>query len=120
MKIRTYEISDARRRYCLWFLFLTGLVLIAIVANATTLAHLSFPQLVGYSSAIARVRCLGADVRMVDGEIWTDTRFHLVEAEKGNLPQYLTVGNLAERFAACTLASTARRNSIAAKRFIYF
>ncbi len=84
-------MSYAQRRNFLWFLFLVGILLIAIVANATTLVHLPFPQLVGYSSAIARVQCVGSDIRLEKGEIWTDTRFHVVEVEKGFLPSVIVV-----------------------------
>jgi hypothetical protein len=84
-------MSYAMRRQFLWFVFLLGILLIALVANATTLVHLRFQDLVGYSSAIARVRCVGADVRMEDGEIWTDTRFHVIERVKGYLPAQIVV-----------------------------
>jgi len=80
-----------QRRRFLWAIIIGGLVLIAIVANATTLVHLRFQELVGYSSAIARVHCLGADVRMESGEIWTDSHFRIVESEKGNLPATIIV-----------------------------
>ena len=66
----------ARRRF-LWVLFLIGLGLIAIVANATTLARLRFFQLVQHSSAIARLRCINSQTRLEGGEIWTDTVFEV-------------------------------------------
>jgi len=79
-----------RRRFLLvLFLILTGLV--AIVANATTLARLQFYQLVQHSSAIARVRCLRADTRLENGEIWTDTVFEVVQRDKGYLPTEIVV-----------------------------
>lgn len=84
-------MSYTQRRNFLWVLFLVGLCLIAIVANATTLVHLPFPRLVGYSSAIARVQCVGSDVRLEKSEIWTDTRFHVLEIEKGFLPAMIVV-----------------------------
>ncbi len=87
-------MSYKQRRKFLWVLFLAGLVLIAIVANATTLVHLPFPQLVGFSSAIARVQCIGSDIRIEKGEIWTDTRFHVLETEKGYLPSSIVVRQL--------------------------
>ncbi|HYA62637.1 MAG TPA: hypothetical protein VED66_05500 [Candidatus Sulfotelmatobacter sp.] len=80
----------ARRRF-LWALFLIGLVMIAIVANATTLARLQFFQLVQHSSAIARMRCVDAQTRLENGEIWTDTVFEVVQRDKGYLPSHIVV-----------------------------
>jgi hypothetical protein len=85
------KVSYAQRRKFLWVLLVIGVVLIAVVANATTLVHLPFQQLVGYSSAIARVQCVGSDVRLENGEIWTDTRFHVMAIEKGFLPGTIVV-----------------------------
>jgi hypothetical protein len=85
------KVSYTQRRNFLWVLFAIGMILIAIVANATTLVHLPFQQLVGYSSAIARVQCVGSDVRLENGEIWTDTRFHVLETVKGFLPGTIVV-----------------------------
>lgn len=84
-------MNFAQRRRFLWVLFLIGIVLIAIVANATTLVHLRFQELVSYSSAIARVQCMGSDTRMENGEIWTDTRFRVIESQKGTLPATIVV-----------------------------
>jgi hypothetical protein len=84
-------MSYTQRRRFLWVLFLVGLVLVAVVAHATTLVHLRFQELVGYSSAIARVHCVTSDTRMEDGAIWTDTRFHVIELEKGYLPEQIVV-----------------------------
>ena len=84
-------MSYEQRRRFLRIVFLIGIFLIALAAHATTLVHMRFQDLVGYSSAIARVRCVGSDVRMEDGEIWTDTRFHVIEREKGYLPTQIVV-----------------------------
>jgi hypothetical protein len=84
-------MSYVQRRRFLWVLFLIGIALIAIVANATTLARLQFYQLVQHSSAIARVRCLRADTRLDNGEIWTDTVFEVVQHDKGFLPPEIVV-----------------------------
>jgi hypothetical protein len=81
----------ALRRYFLWPSFLAGLFLVALTAHATTLVRLRFPELVHYASAIARLRCIGADVRVENGEIYTDTRFHVLETEKGQLPASIVV-----------------------------
>lgn len=84
-------MSYVQRRRFLWVLFLVGVALVAIVANATTLARLQFYQLVQHSSAIARVRCLHADTRLENGEIWTDTAFEVVQHDKGYLPSVIVV-----------------------------
>ena len=84
-------MSYVQRRRFLWVLFLIGIVLIALAANATTLSRLRFYQLVQHSSAIARVRCVGADIRMENGEIWTDTVFDVVQRDKGFLPSPIVV-----------------------------
>lgn len=92
MKIsRRSSLSYIQRRRFLWALFLIGLVLVAIVARATTLVRLPFPDLVRHSSAIARVRCLRADTRVENGEIWTDTSFVVLQRDKGYLPEYIVV-----------------------------
>jgi len=93
-------MSYVQRRRFLWALFLIGLVLIAIVANATTLVRLPFYKLVEHSSAIARVRCLNASVRMENGEIWTDTVFEVLQRDKGYLPSRIVVRTPGGRLGA--------------------
>ncbi len=87
-------MSFVQQRNFLWMLFLVGVLLIAIAANAITLVHLRFQELVSYSSAIARVQCVGFDTRMENGEIRTDTRFKVIENEKGYLPAIIVVRQL--------------------------
>jgi hypothetical protein len=84
-------MSYVQRRRFLWVLFFVGLALAAVVANATTLARLSFEDLARQSMAIARLRCIGSESRLEGGEIWTETRFEVVERHKGMLPQTVTV-----------------------------
>jgi hypothetical protein len=84
-------MSYVQRRRFLWVLFLIGVGLVAIVANATTLVRLPFYKLVENSSAIARVRCAGAQTRWENGEIWTDTVFEVVQRDKGYLPSRIVV-----------------------------
>ncbi len=84
-------MSYIQRRRFLWILFLAGLVLTAIVANATTLARIGFDQLAQQATAVARMRCLGAESRWENGEIWTETRFEVLERSKGLLPGIVTV-----------------------------
>lgn len=84
-------MSYTQRRQFLWILFLVGLILIAIVAQATTLVRLRFQDLVHYSYSIARVRCIRAQTRMENGEIWTDTSFTVLSHNKGYLPAQIVV-----------------------------
>lgn len=87
-------MSFVQRRRFLWILFLAGLVLIAVVANATTLARLRFEDLAKQATAVARLRCLGAESRWENGEIWTDILFEVVEQSKGMLPGFVTIRTL--------------------------
>ncbi len=84
-------MNFAQRRRFLWILFLGGLLLIALVANATTFTRLPFGALAQQAAAVARLRCLTTESRWEQGEIWTDTRFAVLEAEKGTLPRQITV-----------------------------
>jgi len=86
----------------LWLLFLAGLLLLAMTARATTYVRLRFPDLVHYASAIARVRCVGADIRVENDEIFTDTRFHVLETEKGRLPASIVVRQPGGKFQHLT------------------
>ena len=84
-------MSFVQRRRFLWILFLVGLALLAIAANATTLSRLRFEELANQATAVARVRCIGAESRWQDGEIWTETRFEVVELNKGLIPGVIIV-----------------------------
>jgi hypothetical protein len=84
-------MSYAQRRQFLWVLFLIGLALIAVVAQATTLVRLRFQDLVHYSYSIARVRCAHSESRMDNSEIWTDTTFRVLSHNKGYLPEEIVV-----------------------------
>lgn len=84
-------MSCAQRRQLSWVMILIFVYLGAVVADATTLARLQFYQLVQHSSAIARVRCVRADTRLENREIWTDTVFQVVQRDKGFLPTPIVV-----------------------------
>ena len=87
-------LNYLERRRFLWILFLAGLAALALsamLANATTLARLRFEELAQGATAVARLRCLGAAVRWEQGELWTETRFEVVERNKGLLPGLVTV-----------------------------
>src|SRR6267143_1132994 len=84
-------MSFVQRRRFLWILFLTGLALLAIAANATTLSRLRFEELVNQASAVARVRYIGVESHWQGGEIWTETQLEVVELNKGLLPGVISV-----------------------------
>jgi hypothetical protein len=93
-------MSFVQRRRFLWILFLAGLALLAIAANATTLSRLRFEELVKQATAVARLRCLDVESRSQDGEIWTETRFEVVELNKGLLPGVVSVRMLGGRIGS--------------------
>jgi hypothetical protein len=87
-------MSFVDRRRFLLILLVTGLIVLVLAAaltNATTLARLSFEDLARGATAVARLKCLGSEVRWEQGEIWTDTRFEVVERAKGLLGGIVTV-----------------------------
>jgi hypothetical protein len=87
-------MSYVERRRFLLVLFLAGLVVLglsAALASATTLARLRFEDLAQQSNAVARLRCVGSDARWEGGEIWTETRFEVIESDKGLLAGLVTV-----------------------------
>lgn len=92
-------MSYTQRRRFLWILFLAGLALLAVVASATTMSRLKLEDLAQESTAVARLRCLGSKSQWEQGEIWTETKFEVVQREKGVLPGVVTVrllgGNVA-------------------------
>jgi hypothetical protein len=87
-------MSYVERRRFLWILLLAALALLAVVANATTLARMRFEELVRQATAVARLRCLGARSFWENGEIWTDTSFEVMEQAKGSLPSTVKVRTL--------------------------
>lgn len=87
-------MSYVERQRFLWILLLAALALLAVVANATTLARMRFEQLARQATAVARVRCLAATSFWENGEIWTDTSFVVVEQAKGALPGVIQVRSL--------------------------
>jgi hypothetical protein len=87
------NMSFLEQRRVPWVLFLGGFasLAIALATSATTLARLQFAQLAQESTAVARLRCLSSESLWQGGEIWTETRFEVLELEKGLLPQLVTV-----------------------------
>jgi len=90
-------MNYAQRRRFLWILFLGGLALLAVAASATTLSRLKLEDLAQESTAVARLRCLSATSQWEQGEIWTETRFEVLQREKGVLPGIVTVRLLGGR-----------------------
>lgn len=87
-------MTYVQRRRFLWMLFLAGVIAItlcAVIVHATSLARLSFDQLAKTSTAVARLRCLGATSFWDNGEIWTETRFEVLELDKGLLPKTVSI-----------------------------
>jgi hypothetical protein len=87
-------MSFVQRRKFLWLCLLASLILLGLTAafaNATTLARLDFNDLAQQSSAVARLRCLGSEFHWDRGELWTETRFEVLERNKGLLPGIITV-----------------------------
>ncbi|MGC0774899.1 MAG: hypothetical protein WB543_18330 [Candidatus Acidiferrum sp.] len=66
-------------------------MLIAVVSRATTLSRLKLDDLAQESTAVARLRCLGTKSLWDQGEIWTETKFEVIQREKGSLPGIVTV-----------------------------
>src|SRR5579859_7785938 len=101
-------MSYVQRRRFLWLCFLVSLILLALTAafaNGTTLARLRFDDLARQSAAIARLRCLGSEFRWDRGELWTETRFEVLERNKGLLPPSLQCALSAEPPGICTRTS---------------
>jgi len=94
-------MSYVERRRFLWIVFLAGLLMLALSAvltNGTTLVRLSFRDLAQRSTAIARLRCIGSESRWELGELWTETRFEVMEVDKGSLPRVVTIRTIGGRY----------------------
>ena len=63
----------------------------AAAAQATTLARMSLDELVRAARVVVRARCLSSGSDWQGGEIWTRTRFEVLESFKGSVPQQITV-----------------------------
>lgn len=79
------------RRRMLWTLFAIGLGLLAVAANATTLARMSFDELTRQATAIVRARCVNSRSSWRNGEIWTEMEFDVTEVSKGTAPGILRI-----------------------------
>jgi len=116
-------MNFVQRRRFLWILFLVrlaALALSAVLTTATTLARLQFNELAQTSTAIARLRCIGSQVLWEQGELWTETRFEVIERNKGLLRALSPCAHWAEVAGICIPASRERRCFGRAKTFICF
>ena len=84
-------MNFVERRCFLGILVFASLVLTAVAGKATTLAPLNFDRLAQQSSAVARLRCLSVASSWDGGEIWTETRFAVLQVHKGALGGTITV-----------------------------
>ncbi len=71
------------------FLALFCTIFLGAATQATTIASMSLKELVSAADVVARVRCLGNESRWEGGEIWTFTRFEVLETMKGAAPPTL-------------------------------
>jgi len=81
---------------------LLALASLALAAQATTLVSMNLDQLAAAASVVARVRCLGNEMRWEDGEIYTFTTFEVVESLKGSAPQQIIVRLIGGRVGSVT------------------
>ena len=73
-------------------LWLAAAAIIAVApTDATTLMRMSLDDLTISAGAVARVRCVARESHWDRGEIWTFTRFAVVESWKGSLPSHVTI-----------------------------
>ena len=84
-------MSYVQRRKFLGAVLFALMALLAVAANATTLARMRFGELAHQATAVARLRCVGTQSFWEHGEIWTETRFAVVEQSKGSLPEFIRV-----------------------------
>jgi hypothetical protein len=73
----------------LWLAALLATVVAPL--EATTLARMSLDDLTHSAGAVARLRCVAHESRWDRGEIWTFTRFAVIESWKGSLPTHITI-----------------------------
>lgn len=66
-------------------------LLLPSLAQSTTLAQLSLAQLVNSAQTIVRAKTIASTCVWQDGEIWTMTKFRVLETWKGSSPPETTV-----------------------------
>lgn len=80
-----------------WIPALCAAVLLAAPAAPTTLARMNISQLTKAATVVVRAKCLGEQSRWEGGEIWTLSRFEVLETFKGQPPAQFTVRLLGGR-----------------------
>jgi hypothetical protein len=75
-------MNSANAKQCLWVLLIITLVLTVLVATSTTLVPMSFADLTQRATAIAHLRCVSVHSAWANGEIWTVSRFDVLEQVK--------------------------------------
>ena len=124
-------MSFVQRRRFLWILFLAGLALLAIAANATTLSRVRFEELANQATAISRrVLCLPGErnflyfprVEPESLSVFSGFSFFCCCVEGALLlPCFFDLlGCLAEASAACIHESRACRRFARARKPTYF
>jgi hypothetical protein len=84
-------------------LWISALLAVAVAPlEATTLARMSLDDLTHSAGAVARLRCVARESHWDSGEIWTFTRFAVIESWKGSLPTHITVRLLGGRVGDLT------------------
>jgi hypothetical protein len=84
-------MKSCRRSALLCAVLLSELALLALTSQATTFARLQLADLAQQAGAVARLRWISEVSLWEHGEIWTDTRFEVLAAEKGTLPRFVKV-----------------------------
>ncbi len=74
-----------------WPLALCSVAMISAPAAATTLAQMSLGQLTQAAKVVVRARFLSGSSNWRRGEIWTISRFQVLETFKGKIPAEITV-----------------------------
>jgi hypothetical protein len=81
-KVATARVNS---KLFLWIVLLILLILTAIVASATSLVPMSFDELTQRATAIVHARCVSVDSVWFNGEIWTDSRFEILDEAKPDI-----------------------------------
>jgi hypothetical protein len=80
-----------------WIPALCAAMLLAAPAAPTTLARMNFSQLTRAATVVVRAKCLGEQSLWERGEIWTLSRFEVLETFKGQAQAQFTVRLLGGR-----------------------
>jgi hypothetical protein len=92
-------MNSANAKQCLWVLLIITLVLTVLVATSTTLAPMSFADLTQRATAIAHLRCVSVHSTWANGEIWTVSRFDVLEQVKPDAYGLADDGTAVEKVA---------------------